>query len=120
MLARATLRASQQQLAAATARRGFQTTRAQLSSPYHYPEGPLSNLPFNPRTKGFKYGFWTYCVVGFTTPIWIAGMCYHHPRYFWEWVGGGRINADAGLGCSLADLPSRQVNGSLVIRLDGG
>lgn len=35
------------------ARRGFHSSRAQLSSPFHYPEGPLNNIPFNPRTKYF-------------------------------------------------------------------
>ncbi|KAK4644584.1 Cytochrome c oxidase assembly protein cox15 [Podospora bellae-mahoneyi] len=57
----------------AVARRGFSTTRAQLSSPYHYPEGPLSNIPFNPRKKGFAIKYWTYCTVGFTLPFGIAG-----------------------------------------------
>jgi hypothetical protein len=55
------------------ARRGFQTTRAQLSSPYHYPEGPLSSIPFNPRTKSFKYKFLAYSIIGFGTPFLIAG-----------------------------------------------
>jgi hypothetical protein len=58
MLARTAFRAS----AAPTlvARRGFQSTRAQLSSPYHYPEGPRSNLPFDPLKKGFAIKFWAY------------------------------------------------------------
>lgn len=54
-------------------RRGFHATRAQMSSPYHYPEGPLSSLPFNPRKKGFFVKFWLYAFTGFTLPIWIAG-----------------------------------------------
>lgn len=54
-------------------RRAFTTTRARLSSPYHYPEGPLSNLPFNPRKKGFGVGYWTFCAVGFGAPFGIAG-----------------------------------------------
>ncbi|KAK4242208.1 hypothetical protein C8A03DRAFT_11597 [Achaetomium macrosporum] len=78
MLARATLRTGNQ-LAAATARRGFHATRAQLSSPYHYPEGPLSNLPFNPRKKGFAVGYWTFCVTGFGLPFAIAYWQMHHP-----------------------------------------
>ncbi|KAL1877600.1 hypothetical protein VTK73DRAFT_8509 [Phialemonium thermophilum] len=56
----------------AVARRGFQTTRAQLSSPYHYPEGPYSNLPFNTKTKYFGLRFWTFCTVGFFAPFGIA------------------------------------------------
>ncbi|CAI6338308.1 unnamed protein product [Periconia digitata] len=42
------------------ARRGFQTTRAQLSSPYHYPEGPRSNLPFDPLKRGFAFKYWGF------------------------------------------------------------
>lgn len=42
------------------ARRGFQTTRAQMSSPYHYPEGPRSNLPFDPLKKGFAFKYWGF------------------------------------------------------------
>jgi len=65
MLARAALRAQP----AAVARRGFQTSRiargghepmASGQSPYHYPEGPRSNLPFDPLKKGFAIKFWTY------------------------------------------------------------
>ena len=40
------------------AQRGFHTTRARLSSPYHYPEGPRSNIPFNPLSKYFFYQYW--------------------------------------------------------------
>ncbi|ODA78097.1 hypothetical protein RJ55_06700 [Drechmeria coniospora] len=53
-------------------RRGFHATRARLSSPYHYPEGPYSNIPFNPRGKGFALGFWTFVAVGFSAPFGIA------------------------------------------------
>ena len=42
----------------AVARRGFSTTRVQMSSPYHYAEGPRSNIPFNPLTKYFFFRFW--------------------------------------------------------------
>jgi cytochrome c oxidase subunit 7c len=42
------------------ARRGFSSTRTQLASPYHYPEGPRSNLPFNPLTKFFALRFWGF------------------------------------------------------------
>lgn len=55
------------------ARRGFHTTRPRMSSPYHYPEGPYSNLPFNPRSKYFGAGYWTFMTVGFFAPFGIAG-----------------------------------------------
>ena len=57
------------------ARRGFHTTRAQLSSPYHYPEGPLSTFPFgiNPRAKWFGVRFWVFCATGFGLPFGISG-----------------------------------------------
>lgn len=42
------------------ARRTFSSTRSQLASPYHYPEGPRSNLPFNPLTKFFALRFWGF------------------------------------------------------------
>jgi cytochrome c oxidase subunit 7c len=47
------------------ARRGFHSTRAQMSSPYHYPEGPRSNIPFNPLTKWFAIRYWGFMAVGF-------------------------------------------------------
>lgn len=79
----------------AVARRGFSTTRAQLGSPYHYPEGPRSNIPFNPLTRFFFLRYWAFMsrlslsigvgdicgltfglliAVGFGTPFAIAGM----------------------------------------------
>ncbi|KAL2265282.1 hypothetical protein VTJ83DRAFT_6382 [Remersonia thermophila] len=73
--ARAALRAPAQ----AVARRAFTTTTARLSSPYHYPEGPLSNIPFNPRKKGFAIKYWTYCLVGFNLPFAIAIWQTYHP-----------------------------------------
>ncbi|KAI0025874.1 hypothetical protein F4780DRAFT_233566 [Xylariomycetidae sp. FL0641] len=54
------------------ARRAFHATRARLSSPYHYPEGPYSNLPFNTKTRFFAVRYWSYCVVGFFLPFGIA------------------------------------------------
>lgn len=42
------------------ARRGFHSTRAQMSSPYHYPEGPRSNIPFNPLSRFFFLKYWTF------------------------------------------------------------
>lgn len=56
-------------------KRGFHATRARLSSPYHYPEGPYTNLPFNPRKKGFALGYWTFMATGFLAPFGIAGTC---------------------------------------------
>lgn len=60
-------------LSRAIARRGFHTTRAQLSSPYHYPEGPFNNIPFNPKTRFFPVRYWTFMMVGFGAPFGIAG-----------------------------------------------
>ncbi|KAH7004868.1 hypothetical protein EDB82DRAFT_61412 [Fusarium venenatum] len=54
-------------------KRGFQTTRARMSSPYHYPEGAYSNIPFNPRSKWFGVGYWTFMATGFFAPFGIAG-----------------------------------------------
>jgi cytochrome c oxidase subunit 7c len=58
MLARATFRAAS--APTLVARRGFQSTRAQMSSPYHYPEGPRSNLPFDPLKRGFAFKYWGF------------------------------------------------------------
>lgn len=57
MYASAAVRA---RLATVAARRGFSTTRAQLGSPYHYAEGPRSNIPFNPLTKHFFWRYWAF------------------------------------------------------------
>ncbi|KAF4505900.1 hypothetical protein G6O67_007802 [Ophiocordyceps sinensis] len=53
-------------------RRGFHATKARMSSPYHYPEGPYSNLPFNPRGKWFGLIYWGFLATGFGTPFAIA------------------------------------------------
>ncbi|KAI1294389.1 hypothetical protein F5Y03DRAFT_372900 [Xylaria venustula] len=53
-------------------RRAFHATRARLSSPYHYPEGPYSNLPFNTKTRFFAVRYWLYCITGFFLPFGIA------------------------------------------------
>ena len=75
MLSRATLRAvPRTPIQNLVARRGFQSTRAQLSSPYHYPEGPRSNIPFNPRTKYFGVRYWTFMGLGFGAPFLICRM----------------------------------------------
>jgi cytochrome c oxidase subunit 7c len=58
MLARAAFRAAS--APTIVARRGFQSTRAQLGSPYHYPEGPRSNLPFDPLKRGFAFKYWGF------------------------------------------------------------
>ncbi|KAK9644567.1 hypothetical protein HCH54_006998 [Aspergillus fumigatus] len=55
------------------ARRGFSTTRAQFASPYHYAEGPRSNIPFNPLTKYFFWRYWAFMITGFGAPFAIAG-----------------------------------------------
>lgn len=69
MLSRAAARTSSQLIS----RRGFSTTTARMSSPYHYPVGPYSNLPFNPRSKWFPVGYWTFMIAGFFTPFGLAG-----------------------------------------------
>jgi cytochrome c oxidase subunit 7c len=55
------------------ARRGFSTTRAQLGSPYHYAEGPRSNIPFNPLTKYFFWRYWAFMSSYFQLNIRDAG-----------------------------------------------
>ncbi|EMR62366.1 hypothetical protein MGN70_012110 [Eutypa lata] len=64
--------ASQRTLTALISRRAFHATRARLSSPYHYPEGPYSNLPFNTKTRFFGLRFFLYCFTGFMAPFGIA------------------------------------------------
>jgi len=53
-------------------KRGFHATRARLSSPYHYPEGPYSNIPFNPKSKLFGVCYWSFMATGFFAPFGIA------------------------------------------------
>ncbi|KAK0654718.1 putative membrane protein [Lasiodiplodia hormozganensis] len=67
MLSRPTLRVASQ-----VQKRAFSATRARLSSPYHYPEGPRSNIPFNPLTKFFAVRYWSFMAVGFFAPVGIA------------------------------------------------
>ncbi|KEY70340.1 hypothetical protein S7711_06814 [Stachybotrys chartarum IBT 7711] len=76
MLSRATARST----SALVSRRGFHATRARLSSPYHYPEGPYSNLPFNPRSKWFAPSFFAFVFTGFFTPFGIAAWQTYKPR----------------------------------------
>jgi cytochrome c oxidase subunit 7c len=94
MLSRAAFRATQTPVV--VARRGFQSTRAQFSSPYHYPEGPRSNLPFDPLKKSFVFKFWGYAgklgpaqwkisltdvATGFGLPFGLAGESLSSPFY---------------------------------------
>lgn len=85
------------------ARRGFSTTRAQLASPYHYAEGPRTNIPFNPLTRFFAVRYWLYMsmllqlkefgllivdssAVGFGTPFVVAGMFFELLSHWMRWV----------------------------------
>ncbi|KAK2072927.1 hypothetical protein P8C59_007250 [Phyllachora maydis] len=72
MLSRAAIRVVPRTSNSLVARRGFQTTRAQLTSPYHYPEGPRSNIPFNPKTRFFALRYWSFMGFGFALPFMIA------------------------------------------------
>ncbi|EEQ87787.2 elongator complex protein 1 [Blastomyces dermatitidis ER-3] len=69
MLAQSATRA---RMASTVSRRGFHTTRPQMASPFHYPEGPRTNLPFNPLTKHFFWRYWAFMGVGFGIPFGIA------------------------------------------------
>ncbi|KAM0330959.1 hypothetical protein ACHAQA_003916 [Verticillium albo-atrum] len=71
MFSRAVVRATPK-TPSVVARRGFHATRSQMSSPFHYPEGPRSNIPFNPKSKLFPIGFWTFMGAGFGIPFGIA------------------------------------------------
>ncbi|KAF8474945.1 hypothetical protein BDZ91DRAFT_712045 [Kalaharituber pfeilii] len=53
------------------ARRGLHVTPARLGG-YHYPEGPRSNLPFNPLTRFFYVRYTLFCATGFGLPFGIA------------------------------------------------
>ncbi len=87
MLSRAALRVAPRQPTALVARRGFQTTRAQLSSPYHYPDGPYTNIPFNPKTKFFALRFFSFVAVGFGAPFGIARAFFSFLSSFPVWMG---------------------------------
>lgn len=41
-------------------RRTFHATPRTAASPYHYPEGPRSNIPFDPLTKFFAVRYWGF------------------------------------------------------------
>ncbi|KAG6040752.1 hypothetical protein E4U41_007192 [Claviceps citrina] len=68
MLSRAAVRTTN----TLVSRRGFHATRARMSSPYHYPEGPYTNFPFNTRSKWFGPCYWTFMATGFLAPFGIA------------------------------------------------
>jgi len=53
-------RPAQRLAAMAAARRPFSRSARQLGSPYHYPEGPRSNIPFNPLTRFFWLRYWGF------------------------------------------------------------
>lgn len=72
MLSRAAIRTTTQ----VAGRRAFHATRIQRSSPYHYPEGPYTNIPFDPKKKTFPILFWGYCTLGFSAPFLIAGALF--------------------------------------------
>ncbi|KAK2813112.1 hypothetical protein FQN50_000789 [Emmonsiellopsis sp. PD_5] len=59
-------------MATTLGRRGFHSTRAQMSSPFHYPEGPRTNIPFNPMTRFFFWRYWAFMATGFGLPFGIA------------------------------------------------
>lgn len=83
MLSRAAIRTSQ----AVAGRRAFHSTPSRFSSPYHYPEGPYSNLPFNPKGKFFGVGYWTTMTVFFFAPFGIAGELFRRGGGQWMVVG---------------------------------
>ncbi|RDA94603.1 hypothetical protein CP533_2463 [Ophiocordyceps camponoti-saundersi (nom. inval.)] len=68
MLSRAATRTTTQLVS----RRAFHATRPRMMSPYHYPEGPYSNLPFNPRSKWFPICYWSAAAAAFFAPFGIA------------------------------------------------
>jgi len=101
------------------ARRGFSSTRTQLASPYHYPEGPRSNIPFNPLTRWFALRYWGFmgtwvercaessytnarAAVGFFAPFGIAGEHLHASETLPD-----TANTDTRVFFSLADEEER-------------
>ncbi|KAI5809601.1 hypothetical protein DFH27DRAFT_152876 [Peziza echinospora] len=72
MLSRTAIRAfASARAGAVVPRRGLHATPSRLGG-YHYPEGPRSNLPFNPLTRFFALRYIAYCVTGFGLPFAIA------------------------------------------------
>ncbi|KAI1279812.1 cytochrome-c oxidase chain VIIc [Xylaria sp. FL0933] len=76
----AMVRAISPRITSLVSRRAFHATRARLSSPYHYPEGPYSNLPFNTKTRFFAVRYWLYCITGFFAPFGIAVWQTNKPK----------------------------------------
>ncbi|CAK7272745.1 hypothetical protein SEPCBS119000_005286 [Sporothrix epigloea] len=75
MLSRAAIRTSQ-----AVGRRAFHSTPSRFSSPYHYAEGPYSNLPFNPHKKSFVFLYWGSMFTFFFAPVGIATWQTYKPK----------------------------------------
>ena len=94
--------ASQRVMAALVSRRGFHATRARLSSPYHYPDGPYTNLPFNPKTRFFALRFFLYCATGFSIPFLISSTSFVFAP--WRFCVLGRA-------CARLRPPSRESTG---------
>ncbi|EHA47567.1 cytochrome-c oxidase chain VIIc [Pyricularia oryzae 70-15] len=80
MISAAAARAAQRTTTSLVSRRAFHATRARLSSPYHYPEGPYTNIPFNPKTKFFFVRYWLFMATGFFAPFGIAAWQTYKPR----------------------------------------
>ncbi|KAI5784570.1 cytochrome c oxidase subunit VIIc-domain-containing protein [Geopyxis carbonaria] len=57
--------------ASLVSRRHLHATPSRLGG-YHYPEGPRSNLPFNPMTRFFAARYIAFCGLGFGLPFIIA------------------------------------------------
>ncbi|KAI9680544.1 MAG: hypothetical protein M1817_003984 [Caeruleum heppii] len=72
MLSRSVLRSTTTSSSGPVARRAFHTSGPRLSSPYHYPTGPRSSIPFDPLKRGFAFKYWTFCAVGFGLPFGVA------------------------------------------------
>lgn len=112
MLSRAAVRATTQ----VAGRRTFHATRIQRSSPYHYPEGPYTNIPFDPKKKTFPILFWGYCALGFGAPFMIASasspshassilsLALVVVMWCWLWLTFSSSH------CSLADLQAQGIN----------
>lgn len=75
MFSRAAVRTSQ-----AVGRRAFHSTPSRMSSPYHYTEGPYSNLPFNPKHKAFGVAYWGSMIGFFFAPVGIAVWQTYKPK----------------------------------------
>ena len=52
--------------------RNFATSRIRYREHPHYPEGPRSNIPFDPLHKYFAFKFWGFC--GTSAPCYVSYM----------------------------------------------